>query len=1075
MAWCNKSKEYAYDERVAPVLDTLIPKWRCLSTWEPDIMRVTILEKIAKDQKVILRSIIELEGPDTITGLHARLVGVEFSSRTCGLDISQADFVLTLLSRCQSVGPHTVDLFIHFFVDADARSLEKYGDFVQFAVGVGDDNACRGVLQLLTMSVQDIDVGALIRSLAEHLPILETSSDNWFGWHALESPIRFILNAVVEQAQRTFLDALRTSSAGFRAMQIQNLVQTIESTRSLHRILTIELREMIQQFPPRGTLITVLERISAKSAKCSIQDCRLKSYLASALGGQEFDLDDGTSLVTIEKEVAFWKAKPDVIREALVANVSSARTITYALYTSWLATVLREEDDYIRDVERLLSNVDVGVLDFAQYLEVRRRFGRMQDDTWLMVFAGLLAARGPNYLRNIAAQKSIDEWLDLMAGLRALIHPIRHQLPRSGDGLTRSRLEWWDRIEGNASTVQRLLQNRNATSFPLWLYLPDRPEVVSRLIRSLDIGTGELQDIYDGLIPHLDSDGSNLTLVCEAIESASRLSSFGVIIYKRMIVYTSGRFSPAAKRAVIEFWIQNVDSLTTDDAIALTSLVQLLNLPSSDPTRLATFASSLRAEYQNLIDEAFALERVRGALQRSNRDRIEALLSELHIDSTMVSPWSDTELPEGLVDAVEVVDDHIWEMSFPVTALNELQRAAKGIPLDARMVIVCFDCRPYRSRGNRGLCIHFVTDDDPSIRHSTSSTVEPTGYRVQNCSSRSMLFGYYLSKHVGRLINQNVRNWEDVHATIEVLIASAPRSCLLCLNQMHQPLWKPTTCSRACSRSFRQAPLEVRLHNLLIDPDAIDLLFTSVFLAVADPRSVNLLPPCPIPVTSLHTVINSFPPLQNLQTATDLRTAIQSTDTLGRSRELFLSWLCLHFRSLILAAPSNYRIPSLGPSTKQFLIPNTTHDRESTFRMHYATTNTSTPVFHGTRASRLFPILTDGLRVAANNNTLMLNGAAYGQGIYCGHEPSTSQAFAGSTGQSWRHSQMSNLKVLLGCELAPATPPTHAGNVHVLTDEGRLAVRYVWLTPVNGWTPPIRGHVETGMGSAFARLRAGMQ
>lgn len=367
-------------------------------------MRVTILEKIAKDQKIILRSIIELEGPDTITGLHARLVGVEFGSRTCGLDISQADFVLTLLSRCQSVGPHTVDLFIHFFVDADARSLEKYGDFVQFAVGVGDDNACRGVLQLLTMSVQDIDVGALIRSLAEHLPILETSSDNWFGWHALESPIRFILNAVVEQAQRTFLDALRTSSAGFRAMQIQNLVQTIESTRSLHRILTIELREMIQQFPPRGTLITVLERISAKSAKCSIQDCRLKSYLASALGGQEFDLDDGTSLVTIEKEVAFWKAKPDVIREALVANVSSARTITYALYTSWLATVLREEDDYIRDVERLLSNVDVGVLDFAQYLEVRRRFGRMQDDTWLMVFAGLLAARGPNYLRNIAAR-----------------------------------------------------------------------------------------------------------------------------------------------------------------------------------------------------------------------------------------------------------------------------------------------------------------------------------------------------------------------------------------------------------------------------------------------------------------------------------------------------------------------------------------------------------------------------------------------------------------------------------------------------------------------------------------------
>ena len=221
-------------------------------------------------------------------------------------------------------------------------------------------------------------------------------------------------------------------------------------------------------------------------------------------------------------------------------------------------------------------------------------------------------------------------------------------------------------------------------------------------------------------------------------------------------------------------------------------------------------------------------------------------------------------------------------------------------------------------------------------------------------------------------------------------------------------------------------------------------------------------------MNNIRAVIDSFPSLTSLSSTRDLRAAVRGgNDGYSKDREDLLSWLCLTFRGFMVAAPVGFRIPAM-PGTLQFLLLNSHREREQLFAQECAAGGGSGAVFHGTQISRLFPILTEGLKVMTNTN-LMLHGGASGIGIYCADDQSTSLGYSGSTGQSWSQSQLSNFRIMLGCELAAYTQM----GVHVVNNENRLLVRYVFLLPQGYRTPP-RHHVEQAMLTAFAQLRSGM-
>ena len=172
-----------------------------------------------------------------------------------------------------------------------------------------------------------------------------------------------------------------------------------------------------------------------------------------------------------------------------------------------------------------------------------------------------------------------------------------------------------------------------------------------------------------------------------------------------------------------------------------------------------------------------------------------------------------------------------------------------------------------------------------------------------------------------------------------------------------------------------------------------------------------------------------------------------------------------------MTAPSGYKVPSM-PNTRQFLVVNSSHERELLFTKVSSNLANSGAVFHGTHASRLFMVLVEGLKIMSHT-PYMVNGMALGAGIYCGDDQVSALGYAGFTGQSWRHSALGNMRIMLGCELADYSAPL-SGSFHCITEENRLLVRYVFLVPQN-YQPPVRNHVEPAMRIAFANLRSGLQ
>jgi hypothetical protein len=158
------------------------------------------------------------------------------------------------------------------------------------------------------------------------------------------------------------------------------------------------------------------------------------------------------------------------------------------------------------------------------------------------------------------------------------------------------------------------------------------------------------------------------------------------------------------------------------------------------------------------------------------------------------------------------------------------------------------------------------------------------------------------------------------------------------------------------------------------------------------------------------------------------------------------------------------------PGTQQFLLLNSSHERERLFDAQMGPRGSSGVVFHSTQVSRLFRIFTEGLKVMSNT-PFMTNGASHGAGIYCADEQAMSLNYAGSIGQSWRNSAISNMRVMMGCELAMYT--RSPAGFHVVADENRLLVRYVFLLPPT-YQPPARQHVEPAINIIFANLRSGL-
>jgi hypothetical protein len=488
-------------------------------------------------------------------------------------------------------------------------------------------------------------------------------------------------------------------------------------------------------------------------------------------------------------------------------------------------------------------------------------------------------------------------------------------------------------------------------------------------------------------------------------------------------------------------------------------------------TEAANFWQKIEEE---IVEEENRLTALRKSLKVKDPKGTTLLLQQIGVPDTSELDEEIMKLPAGVVNTVERIGDNEVEITFSLAAFTQLQRVAMGIPESAKTLQLQL-CLDYNTELPPSFCLHYNTDTFletlAHTRHICSTSSEnPT---KQICTSAQTAFTWQLSRIIYSKLRRGITGIVDIYQYITTWLPALSQFCVSC-SKIHNiqatQLRRSTPCDThpySCARLWYSLPLHVRIPEIRTDTFAVDIALSSVYAAAMTGKP-ELLPNCPIRGTEvIKSILNALPCMSVMRDAVHLSSILSSYHP---QAEKLISWAVVHHRGFLATATGLLKIPNLPPGTHQFVLANAGSKLESAFVSKVGKRET-TILFHGTSLDRLPAILAQGLRVCSGTS-LQRTGAVHGKGIYLSDEPATSFHYSPAS-LSWKNSGLTNMKMLLGCEVVGSGNRV-SGNIHVVKEQDteNVMVRYVLLFTREA-RMPIRGHVEPAMASGMKALRSG--
>jgi hypothetical protein len=533
--------------------------------------------------------------------------------------------------------------------------------------------------------------------------------------------------------------------------------------------------------------------------------------------------------------------------------------------------------------------------------------------------------------------------------------------------------------------------------------------------------------------------------------------------------------------AVIEVmvagWLQNVTVPgETKDAIhLLAGLLDIkvfhFDIPQATLVSAATFWRKIE---DDLVQEEARLVALRKALKAKDPKGTTLLLQEIGVPDTTELDEEMMKLPADLKDLVERLSDSEVELTFSLAAFTQLQRAAMGVPEAANALMLQLSLN-YNNESSPSFCLHYDTDRHfETLAHTryvcSAGSEDPT---KQICTSAQTALTWQLSRVIYSEIRRGTTAIASILQYVNTWIPKLAQLCVSCCTRNAQSiqLRRSTPCTGspfACAQLWYNLPLHVRVPEIRTDTFSVDIALASVY-AAAVANKPELLPNCPIRGNEyIKSILNALPSMGVMRDAVNLSSILASYHA---DAEKLISWAVVHHRGFLATATGLLKIPNLPPGTHQFVLANASPKLENAFVQRIDDHKKETTVlFHGTSLDRLPAILAQGLRVCSGT-ALQRTGAAHGKGIYLSDDPSTSFYYSPAS-LSWKNSGLSNMRMMLGCEMI-GTANKVTGNIHVVTDPESVIVRYVLMFPRDCTRVPIRGHIEPAMASGMKALRSG--
>lgn len=1065
VSWLRTVADLPLDALALSIVNAQIPSWPKWTSWKPQYLRLMQWEggKFTETQTQCLRHVFDLEGPDT-TGQGRSTLKDSVPRCFDNVNISNQDTaildrLLRVLDHAQSLRcSAAVDLFIYLCVENPNPVDDDLLSLTEAILNTANEPCIEGILLWLRSLAPGTGFNDRMVALTKVLPVFD-------GYPGLRNIIGGDLSTdvmdVMRTAQLEYCIQLEIGVAQNFGVKIHSFRRAILGTEWIQPSLAPEFLQRLQRFPPEDTLNAIFKQAESLQSSTEL----MRRYLAATLGGKDDDVD--VLLDQLQSEMRYWGAGMDADRMSIAVTIRSLRYIDRRLVAVCQEQILVEDNLFLQDILPIIRHdTSSACVNFTRLLGRRRQRRLPVHVCWTELLYRLMRYRADQLLSWAAETLPVSHFFTFIADVRLLFPETDLRFTTSDLGLTVEKHAWWNKLSRNYPTaIQRLEALQNGQGSLKWLYFQE----VANLTVLLEILQAENPPagLNGKILKYLRPPQQAIAQVCEVLTTCSRASEAGRKAFDSILTrhgQPRRTWPQSASEILLVAWGQS-RGIQHSDVTALNALAELLGLSMTiDNSGFAMARDILLADHARILDMAVKLEAMRLTLRAHNASRTSTFLNALRVEDAR--GCLDPDIPEALSDAIETIGNKSYELCFPLTHLKEHHKHGNGISHVSRMLLVRV-CLLQSS----SFCIHFYPDVDSGGQRHTPWQAGRSAPQGTICTAKPTLFLYMLGRAIHSFLSAGNRDLQKLHELVLSVLDLQGDKCFICRGPHGSKLWRPSSCA-SCALNSPALPIEITASHLLADPPVLDFLLACVYSAAADTTALDLLPECPVPKTSIRGVIDSFPPLPEDASAASLLSKIRGSDSQASSRVALLSWLGTQFRGFMLTAPESARVP-LMPGVHQFLMFNSAPEREALFASRLTTGSTSTAAtsgvaFHGTQAARLFKVLTEGLK-NMSNTPFMAHGASHGSGIYLADEPAMSLGYSGSTGITWNNSAWTGRQVLLGCELAGHTPTSY----HVIPDEGRVLIRYVFLCPAGFRAPQVR-LIDGAMKMTYAALRNGV-
>jgi hypothetical protein len=1076
------------------LLDVSFPAWRVWALWYPDIERLEVWERLTPQQRQDVGDILALDGPD-FTGrgkptLREALLpqgndqsGFSISHGRLHLILGSASIsdaqrlldrlIKTLCSICSMPSSSTA-LFVHLCVhnSVDARALQV----LEYVNGTGDSSLSKAVLDMFTAPANSVRMSGVLGILTvlngvHHQPLREMFS----------SQTAATAEGVLLELQNKFRQHLQSGrNIETAGMNLHDFGKNLQAAAWLQPLLTERVQLLLRHWPSTEDMKGLFNiRSEAKSTAVDNTNnlaSMVDTYCMSCLAGH--GMIEGQTRYTVEGLIHLWQQPPDRQRRDVAVAIAESSTVDPSVRRRCLFQLSSMSDRFIREVRTVVSrDSDEACVKFARVLVIPKLLGT-ENDCWRDFLRCMIERRSSTLLDyTFAIYSTADSWLQWMSDIRTIFAAFRENSPALPPVLC-PRLHLWTASLSRSylPVLTDLEREYGLVSGMRWVLLGW--EISELITKFLDFMKSSNESRYRPgirlILAQITLNGGNIREIFCALLLFRGTTPLGTYACMRVLEVCQ-EMSKDVGEVFLAGWLRDTQ-LAASDRGALEAIAEILRITvyAHDPVPEAAVQVALNhldTKFDSIMDQAIHFESIRLTLKAQDPHGTSKLLRNLGIQGEFAAGDSISDIPNSLVDVVEVIGDGEFELLFPLNHKRPFQRTALGIG-KVRMLLV----RIAIGNGAKApeFCIHLHPNGNENPG-SNASSVRHTYYRVHQrssipdtsfCQDRVSRIIYQLNRALWRHLKTGFVSLDATYKFLAATIENIANCCIVCGNSLGGRMWRSTTCQKACSLALRRSSLEVRLADSCLDPAVVDLLLNIVNCAF-DCHDPDLLPGCPLKTeASLLQTLQNLPTVSTLQQSSNITASVRQ---LGSPAESLLSWLCTSYRGFLASATGSLKIPSMT-GVYQFVLANAAPELEKAFAVHVTPSNPTTRVvFHGTSLDRLYLILCRGLQ--SGTGKWQRHGAAYGPGIYLADEPATALSFAKASQTTWPRSSLDTCKVVLGVELAGSKPPLATG-IHVATDPTTVVVRYVFMFTISA-VAPIARHVEPAMRSAFASLRSG--